>query len=136
MTRKDKIQLIVIWGLAALLGIALYVFYLMYTNTPANAHQQFDHSQCQYPLRSTNPPDGCDNSDPCDPADAVKGGSGECKPAKDYEPGSQKDPTPPDPDRPYYDGDGNKYDAWGNLIEPAPIENEPQALYNDTYGGK
>lgn len=38
----------------------------------------FDHSNCQYPDRTTNPPNGCDNSDPCDPAN-VKGGSGECK---------------------------------------------------------
>lgn len=38
----------------------------------------FDHSQCQYPTRTTNPPDGCDNSDPCDPISAAKGGSGEC----------------------------------------------------------
>ena len=35
-------------------------------------------SECQYPLRSTNPPGGCDNFDPCDPMNAAKGGSGEC----------------------------------------------------------
>ncbi len=40
----------------------------------------FDHSQCQYPDRTTNPPNGCDNTDPCDPAN-TKGGSGECSPA-------------------------------------------------------
>lgn len=40
-------------------------------------NRPFDHSDCQYPDRTTNPPDGCDNSDPCDPA-TVKGGSGEC----------------------------------------------------------
>lgn len=40
----------------------------------------FDHSQCQYPNRTTNPVDGCDNTDPCDPAN-TKGGSGECSPA-------------------------------------------------------
>lgn len=45
---------------------------------PAVQAQTFDHSQCQYPDRTTNPPDGCDNSDPCDPASAVKGGSGDC----------------------------------------------------------
>lgn len=39
----------------------------------------FDHSLCQYPERTTNPPDGCDNTDPCDPAN-VKGGSGDCAP--------------------------------------------------------
>jgi hypothetical protein len=34
---------------------------------------------CQYPSRTTNPPGGCDNSDPCDPQDAAHGGSGACK---------------------------------------------------------
>lgn len=49
---------------------------------PAAAQQAapFDHSQCQYPDRTTNPADGCDNSDPCDPASAAKGGSGDCAP--------------------------------------------------------
>lgn len=48
---------------------------------PASASQQepFDHSNCQYPDRTTNPPNGCDNSDPCDPAQ-TKGGSGDCLP--------------------------------------------------------
>lgn len=46
---------------------------------PVSAAQAatFDHDQCQYPQRTTNPPDGCDNSDPCDPAN-TKGGSGDC----------------------------------------------------------
>lgn len=46
---------------------------------PASAAQAFDHSNCQYPDRTTNPVDGCDNSDPCDPAQ-TKGGSGDCLP--------------------------------------------------------
>lgn len=37
------------------------------------------HSNCQYPLRTTNPAGGCDNSDPCDASNAAKGGSGDCK---------------------------------------------------------
>jgi len=45
----------------------------------------FDHTQCQYPDRTTNPVDGCDNSDPCDPAN-TKGGSGDCTPT--YTPSS------------------------------------------------
>jgi hypothetical protein len=49
---------------------------------PTHLEQFFDHSQCQYPDRTTNPIDGCDNSDPCDPA-ATKGGSGECAPTGD-----------------------------------------------------
>lgn len=47
-------------------------------NPPAATTSSFDHSQCQYPTRSTNPPNGCDNSDPCDPSNAAKGGSGDC----------------------------------------------------------
>lgn len=35
---------------------------------------------CQYPYRTTNPPGGCDNSDPCDPTRAGKSGDGECLP--------------------------------------------------------
>lgn len=36
---------------------------------PANASQTvtFDHSNCQYPDRWSNPADGCDNSDPAVP---------------------------------------------------------------------
>lgn len=53
---------------------------------PASASPAFDHSQCQYPDRTTNPPNGCDNSDPCDPASAAKGGSGECAPVQPEQP--------------------------------------------------
>lgn len=31
------------------------------------AAEKFDHSNCQYPNRNTNPPNGCDNSDPACP---------------------------------------------------------------------
>ena len=34
---------------------------------PASAAPTFDHSNCQYPDRWTNPPNGCDNSDPAVP---------------------------------------------------------------------
>lgn len=34
---------------------------------PADAAQSFDHSNCQYPNRWSNPADGCDNSDPAVP---------------------------------------------------------------------
>lgn len=46
-----------------------------------------------------------------------------------HKPASDKDATPPDPDRPYYDAAGNKYDYQGNLIEPA-LSQAAQ------YGGK
>ena len=41
------------------------------SNNTANA-QSFDHSQCQYPARATNPVDGCDNTDPACP-ELIKG---------------------------------------------------------------
>lgn len=34
---------------------------------PQPAYASFDHSNCQYPDRWTNPADGCDNSDPAVP---------------------------------------------------------------------
>lgn len=56
--------------------IGLFIVFTPKGNTaPSNVAET-----CQYPARSTNPPGGCDNSDPCDPLDAAKGGSGECKP--------------------------------------------------------
>ena len=70
----------------------------MVASVEANVQEiKFDHSQCQYPLRTTNPANGCDNSDPCDPQDAVKGGSGECKaPEPVQQPAEPKnEPTEP-----------------------------------------
>lgn len=49
------------------------------------ADKPFSHENCQYPTRTTNPVDGCDNSDPCDPAN-TKGGSGDCLPAETITP--------------------------------------------------
>ena len=46
--------------------------------TERRADKPFDHSSCQYPNRTTNPPDGCDNSDPACP-ETVKFGSGDCE---------------------------------------------------------
>lgn len=79
----------------------------------------------------------CDNSDPCDAHNAVKGGSGDCEqpgPCAGYPGGKcescttpescagHKDQTDlPDPDRDYYDVDGNKHDYRGDVIEPAPV---------------
>lgn len=129
--RKIKIGLIaaLILGIAfcAVLGVRVSV-----KPEAANA-ASFDHSNCQYPDRTTNPADGCDNSDPCDPAN-TKGGSGDCTQPGYVEtcpggtpaqgscstPEGDKDPTPPDPNRPYYDQYGNKYDYQGNLINAAP----------------
>ncbi len=68
----------------ALLAAMLFVLVMLAESgktldQPGNSMPQpYDHSNCQYPERSTNPPNGCDNSDPCDPSN-VKGGSGDCK---------------------------------------------------------
>ena len=43
----------------------------------ASAPNSFDHSQCQYPLRQSNPPNGCDNTDPARP-ECMKGGIEDC----------------------------------------------------------
>lgn len=37
-----------------------------------------DHSNCQYPNRLSNPPDGCDNSDPARPECVTKFGTEDC----------------------------------------------------------
>ncbi len=60
----------------------------------ANPQVPFDHSECQYPDRTTNPHDGCDNSDPCDTQSAVKGGSGECLTQSNAEEIKKPKPTP------------------------------------------
>lgn len=50
---------------------------------PTGAQQQaFDHNNCQYPDRWSNPPNGCDNSDPavpeCIKAFSTKAGEDAC----------------------------------------------------------
>lgn len=62
--------------IVAVLGFLVFMTYQTIEDRAA-AQPAFDYSQCQYPDRTTNPPGGCDNSDPCDPAN-VKGGSGDC----------------------------------------------------------
>lgn len=49
----------------------------LFTGTQAvedEASKPFDHMVCQYPYRLTNPPNGCDNSDPACPEE-IKGGT-------------------------------------------------------------
>lgn len=87
--------------LPAVILLAFFaVGYVMGQQTPplpVSAQEPFDHSQCQYPDRTTNPVDGCDNSDPCDPAN-VKGGSGDCAPTPVQEP--TQTITTPEPVKP------------------------------------
>lgn len=68
-----------------LLLVALLVLGFLYilTSDPANSIVRpvsavaFDHSVCQYPNRLSNPPDGCDNSDPANP-ECMKYGTETC----------------------------------------------------------
>ena len=62
------------------------------------AVDQFDHSLCQYPLRFTNPVDGCDNSDPADPQCTNKTGAEICPSTVKDEPAPTIPPiVPPAP---------------------------------------
>lgn len=84
----------------------------------------FSHENCQYPDRWSNPANGCDNSDPAVP-ECIKEFSteqGEKDCIARFQKGKGPDvlPEPSDPNRPYYDAEGNKYSWDGKLIEPAP----------------
>lgn len=97
--QKSKLILATLTLATAIVGISAALPPQTRTQ-PASASQTavFDHSQCQYPHRTTNPVDGCDNSDPCDPQDAAKGGSGECKAV--YSAPAVQEPVAPAPPKP------------------------------------
>lgn len=59
---------LLIWGYVALVPPA---------GAAAADPVPFDHSGCQYPNRLSNPPNGCDNSDPARP-ECMKFGTEEC----------------------------------------------------------
>jgi len=124
-----------LWRVVILLDIlallAVLWFFAVYASPGAKANA-LEQPVCQYPTRPLNQDGSCDNSDPCDPS-TIKDPElhGDCGPCAGY-PGGKcesctlpnsctgKDATPPDPDRPYYDQYGNKYDYMGNLIEYGP----------------
>lgn len=64
--------------ISILLAIAISGWSLVAMNTVSSAPSAFDHSQCQYPNRLSNPPDGCDNSDPARP-ECMKFGTEDCE---------------------------------------------------------
>lgn len=85
---------------------------------PAPSKAAFDHSNCQYPDRWSNPADGCDNSDPAVP-ECIKGFSTE-QGEKDciaQFTSAQKTPATEalDPNRDYFDECGNRYSYDGKL---------------------
>jgi hypothetical protein len=67
MTKTRFVVITIAMALAMLLILSL--FPVQTEPKPAGATPQppFDHSNCQYPDRWTNPPRGCDNSDPAVP---------------------------------------------------------------------
>lgn len=62
----------VIGGAIVLVALILNVLAPAETQTMPAQPKAFDHSNCQYPDRWSNPPDGCDNSDPAVP-ECIKG---------------------------------------------------------------
>ena len=64
----------------------------------------------------------CGGKDACDP-NALPADYEEC----------QKDTTPPDPNRPYFDGWGNEFDYMGNLIKAAPCTTDPISKVPNPY---
>lgn len=75
--------------------LAVAISLIFYGAFRAGALEQpFDHTQCRYPDRESNPIDACDNSTPNDPSCTIKTGKNVCEaisepiapPAPLYEP--------------------------------------------------
>lgn len=78
MKSRDTRDIIIIWGAAIGVVFAIVVnFELMIQSHTVGAVEAFDHSICQYPIRLSNPINGCDNSDPPNP-ECIKFGTEEC----------------------------------------------------------
>ena len=81
MAKLDRKDVIPVLLAGIIIGFLLYAGYKLIVDEPIfgspAAAAQFDHSQCQYPNRETNPPDGCDNSDPARP-ECMKFGTEDC----------------------------------------------------------
>jgi len=72
--REDVIPAVVVTLIVAALLVWGYIALI----PPAGAATEvFDHSDCQYPSRASNPPNGCDNSDPARP-ECMKIGIEDC----------------------------------------------------------
>ena len=75
MSETKKIG--IIWIFAAVAVMAVGIFIDASLSKKVNAQATFDHSNCQYPNRLSNPVDGCDNSDPARP-ECMKIGIEDC----------------------------------------------------------
>lgn len=76
MARFDRADVIPVLVAIFLIAIVITWTVLLSSNSGAIS-QSFDHSECQYPERLSNPVDGCDNSDPARP-ECMKFGTEEC----------------------------------------------------------
>lgn len=91
---SDRMQ-----GIAFVLVMIFCIVFLLY-NYRVGAAVPFDHSLCQYPTRTTNPPGGCDNSDPANPFCSIKNGEDCDPPAKEVQtpaPVKNVEPAPSQP---------------------------------------
>lgn len=99
MTRFDRKDILPVVMAVLAFAALVYVFWpLIFKDQPPAAFAQpaYDHSNCQYPLRLSNPPDGCDNSDPARPECVVKYGTEDCNiPLPDVLESSQPSKSPP-----------------------------------------
>lgn len=75
--RRTVLNVLSISGYVLLAVFTLWFYIYTHTKVAAEAGVPFDHSNCQYPPRLSNPPDGCDNSDPAHP-ECMKYGTEEC----------------------------------------------------------
>lgn len=83
--RFDKDDVIPVLVMFVAVGIFLWIAYFLLIEDSAGAVKSqpvsevvFDHSNCQYPNRLSNPANGCDNSDPARP-ECMKFGTEECE---------------------------------------------------------
>jgi len=70
--KEDVWPVVVVIIVIAVLAIWGYVALVPPAGAAAAEPVPFDHSNCQYPERWSNPPTGCDNSDPAVP-ECIKG---------------------------------------------------------------
>lgn len=75
--KEDVWPIVVVVLVVAALAVWGYVALVPPVGAAAADPVPFDHSNCQYPNRVSNPPDGCDNSDPARP-ECMKIGIEDC----------------------------------------------------------
>lgn len=96
MSETKKVGIIWIVAFIAIVGVGLFIDSGL--SRSAHAEVPFDHSNCQYPERLSNPVDGCDNSDPARP-ECMKFGTEDCSTPMDNPPVA---PTVSDYETPEY----------------------------------